>query len=149
MNNLSWFIYLADLLPALSGLLHGLAIFLFIVCACIIGWAWFRVDKLNDSIEPNYYRIAPPDGLREEFKNERTSVIKKSKILVVSLFIAALIGLGASIVIPSRNTIILIGASEFGERLVTNPSVNGIVDPSIELLKTWIEQQTKQMRDSK
>ena len=148
MNNLSWFIYLADLLPALSGLLHGLAISLFVVCAAITVWALIKVGDLSDLINPKYHNV-PQDDVKIKLENERTSVIKKSKILVASLFITALIGLGISTVLPSRSTIILIGASEFGERLVTNPSVNGIVDPSIELLKTWIEQQTKQIRDSK
>lgn len=65
------------------------------------------------------------------------------------------IALGAllSIGLPDRRTVLLIAASEIGERTLNSERIavvgerlNKVIDPSIELLNTWITTQTEELR---
>ena len=54
---------------------------------------------------------------------------------------------------PSRQTILLIAASELGERVLASDKmarveerVNGVLDPSLDLLTTWMMKQTQELR---
>ena len=43
---------------------------------------------------------------------------------------------------------LLIAASEVGEKIVTSEKITSVVDPSVTLLKTWIEKQTQDIQNS-
>ena len=49
-------------------------------------------------------------------------------------------------IIPTRQTVLLIAASEISEKIINKPEVQGIIDPSIDLLKTWIKAQTETLQ---
>ena len=139
MNSLSWFIYFVDLIPTVAelfgfvSLLSVFAIIITIFSHCI------RNDR---SAHLHSY----PDTKWEE----KASVVRKQTKFFLKLFITlAFVFSILWAVIPSRNTIILIGASEFGERIINSESVTGIVDPSMNLLKVWIEQQTNAINQQK
>jgi len=58
-------------------------------------------------------------------------------------------------IIPNRETVLLIAASEIGDRVMNSEKmakvgdrVGSVVDPGIDLLKTWIEQQTQTIKKS-
>jgi Mn2+/Fe2+ NRAMP family transporter len=46
---------------------------------------------------------------------------------------------------PSRQTVLLITASEMGERLVTSDAVGQIADPSMRLVQVWIQRETDRL----
>ena len=52
------------------------------------------------------------------------------------------------IVLPTRETMILVAASEIGEKVITSEKVTTVIDPSVVLLKTWIEKQTLDLQTS-
>ena len=43
---------------------------------------------------------------------------------------------------------ILVAASEIGEKVITSEKVTTVIDPSVVLLKTWIEKQTLDLQTS-
>ena len=53
------------------------------------------------------------------------------------------------IFVPSQKTLMLIAASQYGEMVAKSPQVAQIVDPSFEFLKTFIEKETKKLKESK
>jgi hypothetical protein len=145
MNSLSWFIYFVDLIPTVAGLfgfvsllsVFGIIITFFSHC--------IRTDR---SAHSHSYPI--PLNFPDTKWEERASVVRKQSKFFLKLFITlAFVFSILWAVIPSKNTIILIGASEFGERIINSESVTGIVDPSMNLLKVWIEQQTNAINQQK
>lgn len=54
-------------------------------------------------------------------------------------------------IVPSQQTMVLIASSEIGQRVVTSQefqdNVKGVIDPSAELLKTWIRSETAKLKD--
>ena len=78
--------------------------------------------------------------------NEELSNACKSKakwLLFIMTFCATL-----ACALPSNNTLMMIAASEVGERAIKSEAVSTIVDPSVELLKTWIAKETKNLKES-
>lgn len=91
MNNLSWLIYVADMVGNLSGLLTGIivmAVALTIIMGCI------AVDSYDEEYKKSYGK-------------------KAYKFLKLALLCGVL-----SVVVPSKNTLYLIAASEMGEQVI-------------------------------
>jgi hypothetical protein len=42
--------------------------------------------------------------------------------------------------------VLLITASEMGEKVLNHPRVNSVVDPGIELLTAWMEKETREIK---
>ncbi len=57
----------------------------------------------------------------------------------------ALVSLFFNIIIPSKQTIMYIAASEYGQEVMKNPKVEEITNDSLNLLHTWIKSQTKEL----
>ena len=53
-----------------------------------------------------------------------------------------------SCIIPGEKTMMRITASEMAERVITNPQVQNIVDPSITYLRLWLGKQIKELEGS-
>ena len=51
-----------------------------------------------------------------------------------------------SIFVPSSRTVYLIAASEVGERVVQNEKVQGLFDPSIDILKNYITLENEKIQ---
>lgn len=120
MNDLSWLIYLIGL----SGSLKIAAGFLF-----TFGVAGYLCYCLITTISNDDYGVTKKD-------------IKIYPIFILLFLLSVLI------VTPSQTTMILIAASEVGEKVVSNDKVVKTVDPAIELLQTWIEAETKRQLES-
>jgi len=122
MNNLSWLIYAAQLFDNVGGaaslisVLSGIGIFLI---GCCIGAA--------------------------HMEGEQTAV-KKMVPVVKKLAVVLCISLTFACVIPARRTMLLIAASEMGEKLIDSPQVASVVDPSIGLLKAWMVKETADLQ---
>lgn len=48
-----------------------------------------------------------------------------------------------ALVTPSEKTVMLIIASEIGERVVNSERVQGVIDPSIKILQDWANEKSK------
>lgn len=121
MNSLSWLIYFA-------GLVHSL-IFITIAVSIVCFTIWTIASLAF---------ILHHERMITKEDQER---LPSGNYLIVG-FICA----GIASFLPSKNTVMLIAASELGQRLVTNQQVVDVVDPSIELLKTWIKKETEALK---
>jgi uncharacterized membrane protein YjgN (DUF898 family) len=139
MNNLSIVIYLADIIPSLGGLFAFLTIVSVAIMA-ISGLAYFinRSDHLSSL----------------KYGHERSGSISKSHMMVCakifrSAMVVFLIAVIPCIVIPKRDTIMMIAASEFGETALKSDDVREIVNPAKQILKNWINDQLAQSEKKK
>jgi hypothetical protein len=135
MNSLSWLIYAANVAESLSGFLVFIT-FLFGVAAFGAG----IVGLVHMDEQPDFRPLSEPSlTLR---RKRKVAAFKLSCALFAAMAIA---GITTSL-IPNRQTVLLIAASEIGERVMTHQRVQDVVDPSINLLQTWIQQQTQQIQ---
>jgi hypothetical protein len=117
MNTLSWLIYFAGISESLIILFTILGILL------TIGSLFMMMVS------------ADPETKSDEKFNKpiRWTLISGITFLVLLVFV------------PNQKTIMLIATSEIGEKVVKSEQVANIADPSIALLKAWIEKQTKEL----
>jgi hypothetical protein len=122
MNDLSWLIYLADI----AGSVGGLLIFLTVIAgtAAVVSLIVAFAAAVDD-----YLEIAA--AARRIFRQALPACIA--------------CGLIAGF-IPDRQTVMMIAASEIGQRAVNSPNVAAVVDPSLELLKAWIAKTTADLK---
>lgn len=64
--------------------------------------------------------------------------------LWISGAVAVILGIIASI-IPNKETIMYIAASEYGEKVVNSKEVRDLANPATELLKTWMKKETERL----
>ena len=116
MNSLSWLIYFA-------GLVHSLGLVALLVSVvCFAIWVGARLYFILDN------------GMITKEDQEK---LPSGTYLLVGFLCASIVTF-----LPSKNTVMLIAASELGQKLVTSQQVVDVVDPSIDLLKTWIKKET-------
>lgn len=123
--NLWLVIYAVNFFGNLSALL-GIVGVLGAIFFAVYGFIWMMCenDRYTDSIKPvihNWFKAA--------FK--------------VWLFLIILF-----VFVPDRPTMILMSSAAIGEKILDNPKVTEVVDPSIDLLKTWMVKQNKELQDS-
>lgn len=138
MNSLSWFIYGVYLVNATNITIAFVLGVLFIVGMLkLFGVTQIQqYKKINESggdYSSNYGYVTVGDRISASIKS---LVIWRSILAVVDIFI------------PSKQTMILIAASEVGEKLADNQKVGQIIDPSLDLLKTWIEKEKNDLLKS-
>jgi hypothetical protein len=122
MNSLSWLLYLANLvsnLSIVSAVALGLALLTFLVS--LVMWMAATTEMVDSTAQAS------------------------SRFMRVSLIVATISSI-VLILTPSRQTILLIAASEVGARVASSDAMQNMVDPSLELLRLWIEQQTQEIR---
>lgn len=143
MNSLSWLIYIA-------GATSSLCVFLVLMCVALATLtviltivALLHLDK-TDAIGG----ALPPDKCKDvDFVHDAS---RRWAIRFGVLFVV--LGLFASL-LPERRTVLLIAASEIGERTlnsermaVVGDRMASVINPSIDLLNTWIEKQTRDIK---
>jgi hypothetical protein len=126
MNSLSLFLYLIDVLASLHTFLlfatFGGPIFLggsVLVCA-------INVDLSCD------------DDAKEWWHQKGAAA---SKLFLRYAWVIALVGGLLATLIPSKNTMYAIAASEIGEKIATNEAVQGIAGDATKALQQWIKRQ--------
>jgi len=127
MNNLSIFIYLADLIPAIGSLCFGFAV--------VSGIGMFVSAMIYDFNRVTFYRDNKYE--KEETAFYRNCGSKGLKFFPITFLVCCIIGT----IIPSRNTIMMIAASEFGETLYKSEEVKEILNPASKLLKSYINDE--------
>jgi hypothetical protein len=136
MNSLSWLIYIANVSVSLGGFFTFLAVVcgfaavvvIIIITVCVLDTDYYGRSLPND-------QLAKRDIIHKGLK--KTAIITATGMFLFGTF---------STLMPDRETILLIAASEIGEKVVQTEQVKGVFDPSVELLKTWISQQTQSIK---
>lgn len=116
MNSVSWFIYIADVLGNIS------AIALMCAAACAV----FCVVCLTG-------QAATDGGLSKDCPNMWRYWWRCAAGCVLLSIFASLI--------PSKNTMYAIAASQMGERVIESEQVRGIADDATKAVHQWIKQQ--------
>ena len=143
MNSLSWLIYLAGVSQSLS---------VFLVLLCVVS---ATVGMLLTVIAIVCLGTRDSNGyaLANDRYQDRQEIHKSAKRWAVRFGILFVVFGMFSNLLPERKTVLLIAASEIGERTLNSEKmaavgarVNSVIDPSIELLNTWIVKQTEELR---
>lgn len=138
MNNLSILIYLSGVTGTLASFLTFVTVVFGILgVVCLVVWL-----VLHDETNSAYIPLKGEElaGRREARKNSWKWFWRFCGLFV---FVGSL----ASFV-PSRQTVLLIAASEMGERVLNHERVNQVIDPGIDLLKTWMEKEKLDLQKS-
>ena len=138
MNSLSLLIYLSGVTGTLAGFLTFVAV-VFGILGLITLVIWL---VLHDETDSNH---RPLDGEALAGRRETRKNSWKWFWRFCGLFV--FVGSLASFV-PSRQTVLLIAASEMGERVLNHERVNQVIDPGIDLLKTWMEKEKLDLQKS-
>lgn len=115
MNSLSWFLYLADILPSFGGAVITLSVLGFLLLALILPP---KGVKMFGS-----YHEAPFTGMVDYWW------------VFVTLTTFFLIGM----LVPSKDTIYLIAASEIGQIAIESPEAQELMDDLREIINLQIE----------
>jgi len=124
MNTLSWLIYLGG---ASSSLGFLSVLFAFVLFSFIIIYVLIFFANQEDKIVLESIKIFP----------------------VKTMFILALLASISSCLLPSKETVYMIAASEIGQKVIESKNINGIVDSSLELVKQRINEELTKKPDSK
>jgi hypothetical protein len=127
MNNLTLAIYLAGVVDGVRDMIVLLAVFMVIVFVALVIWSVAIGCNPHDEDVPNsfhWYR-------------------KTIYALVATFFLWSAL----DILVPTRQTLILMAGSEMGEKLVKSEAVGSVVNPGLELIRTWIQKETKDLVD--
>jgi len=117
MNTLSWMIYISEFVGNLQSTLTVITFISFILAFLV---------TLHYSMESD---------------DNRKTCIKFIKILYTTIIVCAFLLL----FIPSKQTFMMIVASEYGEKVIENKKVQDIANPAMDLLKAWIDSETKKL----
>lgn len=115
MNSVSWFLYFTDVVGNLGILLTGVTVTSIcgaVVAAFIFG---FCIIEEEDTKTP----------------------LKALKWSVAILAISSL----SNVLLPSKNTLYAIAASQVGEQVIKNEAVQGIANDATKALQQWIKKQ--------
>ncbi len=124
MNTLSWLILLAGVTGSVKTFIVMVTI-LFALMALISVFVFFTMIESN----------AEGDDLKKCGR-------------YFTLFLTLMIFTGSlAALTPSRQTVLLIAASQMGEQVLNHPRVNQVMDPGIELLTTWMQKETADLRN--
>ena len=138
MNNLSILIYLSGVTGNLGNFLTFVAVVFGILgVVSLIGW-FVSHDETNSA----YVRLDGDAlaGVRDKRKTAWRWFWCFCGLMVFTGSLASLV--------PSRQTVLLIAASEMGERVLNHPRVNQVIDPGIDLLTTWMEKEKHELQKS-
>lgn len=127
MNNLSIFIYLAELIPSIG---HMCVLFACLAAAGI--FVCFMLRDLNNTV----YSF----DSKEDIENKKSTVSSANKGLKV-FPIVIVVCIAVATIIPSRQTIMMIAASEFGESIYKSDQIQDILNPASKLLKSYIRDE--------
>jgi hypothetical protein len=140
MNELSFLLYLAHVSDNIGGVLGVLGVLTCI--GAIVMALYYTITKFFVIPSIEVAGESWKSWSTDEFDRLLASVKVAGKAFVILCTISITAGLIKSFV-PDRKTVTLIAASQIGEKIIKSPQVQSIVDPSITLLKSWMEQQTQ------
>lgn len=131
MNTLSWFIYLIGVIPAIGHFALFTAITSAIACVIVI--AAHVISRVEEYTESH----------KEQFDTKSAPLFRYWRKVFLSIFCVAV---PVAILIPSQKTMVLIGASEFGEKMLSSDKAQKLLDPSYQLLEAWINKELEKLK---
>ena len=138
MNNLSILIYLSGVTGTLASFLTFVTIvFGLLGVVCLIVWL-----VAHDETDASHRRLEG-EALAGRRETRKSSWKWFWRFCGLFVFVGSLCSF-----IPSRQTVLLIAASEMGERVLNHERVNQVIDPGIDLLKTWMEKEKLDLQKS-
>jgi hypothetical protein len=138
MNTLSILIYLAGVAGTMGSFLVFVAV---VFGALTLGSLIAFVVNLDETDQ--YGRIFPESKLTSQRENRSKAWRWMWAFLVLMISTGIL-----ATAVPSRQTVLLIAASQMGEQVLNHPRINQVVDPGIDLLTTWMQKETADLRRS-
>lgn len=144
MNSLSWLLYFAQAFDNIRSTCYNFGVFWTIVGGLsLIAWIVYRFII----VPINCFDSGGSERNAKECLNELGSKTYKSlfHLMFLSWILAGSLHLFSS-VLPDRKTVTLIAASEIGEKFIKNEKVQSVFDPSLDLLRTWMEKQTLDLK---
>jgi hypothetical protein len=143
MNGLSWLIYLA-------GATGSLSTFFTIVCVIAgILTAVLSIVALVSLEKTNARGVEKSELVLKEQEEVHRSARKWAMRFGLLFFLFGVL----NSILPDRRTVLLIAASEIGERTLKSDQMAAVgnrlanvVDPGLDLLNTWISKQTQDLR---
>jgi hypothetical protein len=146
MNNLSWLIYLAYVVDTFSAFVG----WLMFPCFIAIVASGIGIMYCLDTTDGKGKRL--DENLIEGKRRVDLPMFKKWCLRFCTMFVV--LGVIFSLT-PNRQTVLLVAASEIGERSLNSEAMakvsdrlGNVIDPSIDLLNTWIRKQTSDLRRS-
>ena len=132
MNTLSWFIYFIGVVPVIGNfailftIAAAIGTGITVVCH-LIG----RSDQYSQSD-------------KEKFDQNMAPLFRYWRKVFIWIFCVAA---PVSILVPNQKTMILIGASEFGEKMLSSDKAQKLLDPSYQLLEAWINKELAKLKE--
>ena len=136
MNMVSWFVYIADVIGNITLLLQwatSLCAITFVVTLCVKG------INSEEPLSSLSFRDAQAQARWDNFHKTANKILKRT--LVIVIVCASLVA-----VIPSKQTMYVIAASEVTERVITSEAVQSVVDPTLTLIRSYLDEQIKYIR---
>jgi len=127
MNNLSWLIYLASVLPNIGAFLAFIG---FLMSAGLLAWCLITW-RYNDTVNTRN-RICGYTDEKRKYPNFYV-------LIPVALFLCII-----STLIPDKNTIYLIAGSEVGEYVVNTPEAQEILNDVHKIIKLQLKEATNE-----
>jgi len=121
MNSVSWFIYIAQISGSLGAMFAVLGVLLMIVV--MVRFAFPYVYNTMECKEPGERKYQPPRPISRGY---------------MALAVGFLI---MSCLMPERNTMYAIAASQVGEQIIRNEAVQGVASDATKALHEWIRRQ--------
>lgn len=129
MNNLSWMIYAVDVINNLN-ILMGIVSVLGGILFLALSFAYAVNSEGSDT------------------EKQRTTLKAIAKWLKVDGAVVSVTVI-LCVIVPSKETMLLIAASEVGERVLSNEKVTSIIDPSVQYLQAWIKNELGKLKADK
>lgn len=136
MNTLSLLIYFAGIVGNLGYFLTLVTVLLIVATiGSIIIWCIYH-DETDSAWRPYV-----GDALIERRKVREQWRKRVLNFALLAVFVGTI-----NAIIPSRQTVLLIAASEMGEKILSNEKVGQVIDPSIDLITTWMKNETTEIK---
>ena len=124
MSNLSWFIYLMGVFENTQ-----IALITMLVFGSIVGFILFLYFLMSIDIDI---------GIEIKTISKYFKLIKKLIFIYIPLLLFTML-------IPSKQTMVLIASNEYATIIMNSPKIKDIVDPSLELLNKYIKNELKKL----
>ena len=150
MNTLSIIIYIANTLPDITKLLVIAICLLFITGFLSLLFILSAAEEFQSKMSRRGYldtlKLTKEDLEKDLVLSGISNTLNKSKNFFKRIVITLIIIFPIPFLIPSKETILLIAASQFGEKIIKHENVAKIVDPSVEYLSEWIKNETNNLK---
>lgn len=138
MNSLSLLIYLSGVTDTLASFLTFVTV-VFGILGLITLVVWL---VSHDETDPAH-RPLQGEALASRQETRKNAWKWFWRFCGLFVFVGSLVSF-----VPNRQTVLLIAASEMGERVLNHERVNQVIDPGIDLLKTWMEKEKMDLQKS-